>query len=250
MRSWLKTSVSSNPSLPEEVSKLIPYLQIDWWCMNVYECHIVNIDILDTLYDRVAWGGVTIADDTGSYSFTRTGLFLDSYHAEWSDYNCLALSLFHFHSHYFAHRLTHRLSSLAMTTDSMPTGRGSQAQHNYSWCNCLHRICYLAILLRMVFMMVLAWEPDGLCCRRLWQGSRRAVASAHFDTSRWDCARIGFVYSTQRSTLQAEIVYCRMMLFVSGGWCRTGVVSAVVAPRLTYHLEVKFWGQSMGSSRT
>eukprot|EP00526_Cylindrotheca_closterium_P020879 CAMPEP_0113623918 /NCGR_PEP_ID=MMETSP0017_2-20120614/12322_1 /TAXON_ID=2856 /ORGANISM="Cylindrotheca closterium" /LENGTH=211 /DNA_ID=CAMNT_0000533917 /DNA_START=471 /DNA_END=1106 /DNA_ORIENTATION=+ /assembly_acc=CAM_ASM_000147 len=58
-----------NETLLEELPKLISYLHID---CDWYECHI---DILDAVYDRVAWGGFVVMDDTGYYGFARAGLF-------------------------------------------------------------------------------------------------------------------------------------------------------------------------------
>jgi O-methyltransferase len=58
-----------NETLKQELPKIISYLHID---CDWYECHI---DILDALYDRVAWGGVIVCDDAGFYGFARAGLF-------------------------------------------------------------------------------------------------------------------------------------------------------------------------------
>jgi len=57
-----------NVTLLEELPKTISYLHID---CDWYECHI---DILDVLYDRVAFGGAIVTDDTGFYGFARAGL--------------------------------------------------------------------------------------------------------------------------------------------------------------------------------
>jgi len=63
---WKK--VFFNETLNQTLPHTIAYLHID---CDWYECYV---DILNRLYDRVAWGGVVVLDDVGYYGFAKAGV--------------------------------------------------------------------------------------------------------------------------------------------------------------------------------